>query len=112
MISKDPYTAAQERKFLEWLRTLPCCITHRKPVEACHVRRVGMGSGMGRKPRLFAIPLAPEVHRYQHQHGEAACLIKYFVNFWSISPFAKEWFEQKALFYRKEFLRLHAELFE
>lgn len=102
---KEPYSEKQEKAFIAWLKTLPCCITGKEPSEPAHVRRVSQGAGMGRKPRLYAIPLCHEAHAYQHQYGEFSCLKIYkspdFVK--SIEE-AKKWFDDQAFFYREVFL--------
>jgi hypothetical protein len=63
---------------LQFIRTLPCLVTGRRPVEAAHIRYADMrlgkrGTGMGEKPDdQWVVPLSPEAHRDQHQHDEMA----------------------------------------
>lgn len=63
---------------LKWLRTLPCIITGKRPVEAAHVRYADPSyakreTGKSEKPDdRWAIPLCPEKHREQHAMNERA----------------------------------------
>ncbi|MGE0290636.1 MAG: hypothetical protein AB7I42_25145 [Bradyrhizobium sp.] len=63
-------------KYLDWIRTLPCIVTGRAPVEAAHISyredRYGkLGRGLGSKESdQWAIPLCPEEHRRQHSMNE------------------------------------------
>lgn len=65
-------------RHLEWIRTLPCLITGRKPVEACHIRyaddRYGKReTGKGEKPDdRWTVPMHPDLHRAQHAVSEGA----------------------------------------
>lgn len=86
----------QDGAFLAWIRTLPSCINGETPVQACHVRRVKFGSGTGIKPPYAAVPLTAKQHAIQHTKGEQALLVQY-----GIIANAKEWFEDKALYYRR-----------
>ena len=56
---------------LAFIRTLPCCVTGRTPVEAHHLLRAdSLPKGTSRKHLdRYAIPLAPEIHRAVHDHG-------------------------------------------
>jgi hypothetical protein len=62
-------------KHLAWLRTLPCVVTGRRPVEAAHIRYADpiygkRETGMGEKPDdRWCLPLCPEMHRSQHDAG-------------------------------------------
>lgn len=49
--------------YLEWVATLPCCVTGRMPVTVHHIIGHGL-KGMGSKTSDFlAIPLVPELHQ-------------------------------------------------
>lgn len=66
----------EDRHYLDWLMEQPCRICGRGnhehiQVAACHVSRVGAGSGMGVKPLWNAIPGCHSCHTKQHQHGES-----------------------------------------
>ena len=59
----------ENKPYLDFVRTLPCCNTGQWPVEAHHV--IGFGSGMtGGKAShdIHAVPLAPEVHAEVHKN--------------------------------------------
>ena len=101
---KETFTDAMEKAFLAWLRTLPCCVTNADaPSDPAHVRRITQGAAIACKPKLYAVPLCHEVHAYQHQHGEAACLATYAGLRLSVEK-AKQWFDNKAFFHREVFL--------
>ena len=61
---------------LEFIRTLPCLITGKRPVEAAHVRYddAAYGKrcvGVAEKPDdRWTVPLCPEKHREQHGMNE------------------------------------------
>lgn len=63
---------------LAFIRTLPCLITGKRPVEAAHIRYADMrygkrDTGMAEKPSdQWVVPLAPEIHADQHKHNEQA----------------------------------------
>lgn len=109
---KEKYTLKQEKAFLAWIRTLPSCLSGNTPCVAAHIRRVSEGAGMGRKPRLFAVPMTNEEHQYQHNHGEMAVLIKYTrfndiitYHSWEAKESSKIWFNNLANKYREKFLK-------
>lgn len=62
--------------YLDFIRSLPCIVTRREPVEAAHVSypepRAGkLGRGKGAKESdCWAVPLHPDEHRRQHSMGE------------------------------------------
>ena len=64
--------------FLDWLMDQPCAICGRSlevekiQIAACHVARVGKGSGTGIKPIFNAVPGCNDCHSKQHQIGESA----------------------------------------
>jgi len=61
---------------LDFIRTLPCLVTGKRPVEAAHIRygdwSRGKGeTGMGEKPHdMWTVPLHPDEHRKQHSMNE------------------------------------------
>lgn len=59
----------KNKKYLEWVRSLPCVITGDHIVEAHHL--IGYGqSGMGLKASdWYAFPLSPLLHRELHDRG-------------------------------------------
>jgi len=60
-----------------FIRSLPCCVTGRRPVEGAHLSYAAphfghYGRGRGTKaPDRWMLPLCPEEHRRQHAGGEA-----------------------------------------
>jgi hypothetical protein len=68
----------KSKPYLEWLHELPCVVTGRSPVEACHVRYGDFHygkphSGAAEKPDdIFCLPLTSEMHRDQHKYNEQA----------------------------------------
>ena len=79
----------KSKPYLEWLHELPCVITGRSPVEACHVRFGAFAygkreTGTAEKPDdIWCLPMSPVCHRTQHSVGER--------QFWqehSINPLA------------------------
>ena len=62
--------------YLDFIRSLPCIVTRKVPVEAAHVSypepRAGkLGRGKGAKESdCWAVPLHPDEHRHQHSMGE------------------------------------------
>ena len=54
---------AQCPAYLEWVATLPCCVTGKMPVTVHHIIGHGL-KGTGTKTSDFlAIPLSPELHQ-------------------------------------------------
>lgn len=66
----------ESRVHLEWIRTLPCCITGDRPVDAAHVRYADpvygkRETGKGEKPDdKWAVPLLRSLHDEQHSGNE------------------------------------------
>jgi len=62
--------------YLDFIRSLPCIVTRKEPVEAAHVSyaepRAGkLGRGKSAKESdCWALPLHPDEHRRQHSMGE------------------------------------------
>ncbi|AZO29296.1 DUF968 domain-containing protein [Mesorhizobium sp. M1B.F.Ca.ET.045.04.1.1] len=71
---------------LKWIRTLPCAITGRRPVEAAHVRYEDPAyakreTGKAEKPDdRWSLPLSPEKHREQHSMAERAFWAKHGID--------------------------------
>jgi hypothetical protein len=64
--------------YLDFIRSLPCIVTRREPVEAAHVSyavpeygKLGRGKGSKESDR-WAVPLCPDEHRRQHSMNEQA----------------------------------------
>jgi len=63
-------------KHLAFIRTLPCTLTGKRPVEAAHIRfaEAAYGkfeTGKSEKPHdKWTVPLSPEKHREQHSMSE------------------------------------------
>lgn len=65
------------RKYLDFLRQLPCIVTGRAATEPAHLRLNGTG-GTGIKPEdCFAVPLNYELHRQQNGMAEGATWLKW-----------------------------------
>lgn len=80
-IAPDPTPKRKPVKkasYLDFIRSLPCCVTGRYGVEAAHLSfampRYGhYGRGRGTKAGdRWALPLCPEEHRRQHSMSEEA----------------------------------------
>jgi len=66
----------RNRAYLDWLREQPCVFTGRSPRDPAHIR-MGADGGMGMKSSdFYALPVCPEYHRDQHQHGEATFWVR------------------------------------
>lgn len=72
-----------DRDHLEWIRSLPCCITRKQPVDAAHVRYADpiygkRETGKGEKPDdKWAVPLCREKHDEQHGMDERLFWARY-----------------------------------
>lgn len=66
----------KQDEHLVFIRTLPCLVTGRRPVEAAHIRfgdlrRGKYETGAGEKPHdMWTVPLHPVEHRKQHSMNE------------------------------------------
>lgn len=128
-VRKRPRTKATQNRiddqaFRKWIRTQPSCLSgnfseHVNGEGRCiaaHVRRAGQ-SGTAYKAMFSCVPMTDEEHRFQHQHGEAACLTRYGRAAMlsladpgiSASHFAAGWFDEQAAKYRDEWFRMHPE---
>lgn len=59
----------KSKKYLDYVRSMPCVITGQESVHAHHLIGHGQG-GMGLKSSdLLAFPLCPELHDELHRHG-------------------------------------------
>jgi hypothetical protein len=110
---KEQFTDNQELRFRKFIRSLPSCLSgSRQDVVCAHVRRVSEGAGTGYKPKLFAVPLTDKEHRYQHQHGELACIEKFLIPAIGLNELdarsAKAFFNNIAMRMREKFLTLEA----
>ncbi len=65
LAKQKPY---RNKKYLEWIRSLPCCVTGRTDnVIAHHAINCGLGGSTGGKASdLLAMPLNTEVHAELH----------------------------------------------
>ncbi|MBN9317983.1 MAG: DUF968 domain-containing protein [Devosia sp.] len=65
-----------DEKHLRFIRQLPCLLTGRSPVEACHIRYADLEkgkqhTGKGERPDdEYVVPLHPDLHREQHSMNE------------------------------------------
>lgn len=81
-VRKQPMTPIPKAKpkkrgdYLDFIRSLPCAVSGKRPVEAAHLSTANTplghyGRGKGTKaPDRWALPLAPALHREQHQGNE------------------------------------------
>lgn len=73
---RRPRESLKRPTYLEWIRSLPCAISGRRPVEAAHLSTASIfyghpGRAKGTKAADFwALPLAPDLHREQHAGNE------------------------------------------
>lgn len=56
----------EDAAYLDWVRTLPCCITG-EPAEAHHVIQAGIKSSASKASDYLAIPLCPDLHRASNE---------------------------------------------
>lgn len=66
--------------YLDWIHTLPCCVTGQRPVVAHHVRSRGAG-GTDRQ----TVPLTDALHREGHQVGWRTFETRYGVDLTAIA---------------------------
>jgi hypothetical protein len=114
-----------DEAFRAWIQTLPSALDGKSFSDwlpdlgewrnlACHVRRAGR-SGVGYKEEFACIPMSDKEHKYQHQNGELACLLKFTadpqlkVTLLDASPveaerLAKQWFDAQVEKYRQRWL--------
>ncbi len=58
------------KKYLDFVRTLPCCHTGQTPAEPHHIIGVDkMGKMGGKNGDITAVPLSREVHEQVHRDG-------------------------------------------
>ena len=75
-VSKKRRPREHDDKHLAFIRTLPCVLTGKRPVEAAHVRYADPAygkreTGKSEKPHdKWTVPLSPEKHREQHDMNE------------------------------------------
>lgn len=78
--SKQPtgkeFAPVKDKTYLEWIRTLPCVVSGRFPVDAAHISyaapeygKTGRGKSQKASDR-WTIPLSPDIHRAQHDTSE------------------------------------------
>ena len=65
-----------DEAYREWIRSLPCVVSGKRGVEACHVRSRGAGGA----DRGNLVPLTPELHREQHAIGIRSFEAKYGIS--------------------------------
>ncbi len=63
--------AKKNQKYIDWIKTLPCCHTGQYGVHAHHIIGVDkMGIMGGKGPDIAAMPLSPETHRQVHDDAQ------------------------------------------
>jgi len=68
----------KDEKYLDFIRSLPCIVTGRQPVEAAHISyaepkygKLGRGK-QSKESDCWTVPLCPEEHRIQSNMNEQA----------------------------------------
>ena len=80
----------KSKKYLDYIRSLPCCICGGIDTEAAHIRTSSLAhekthTGMGEKPSdIWVLPLCNRHHRAQHDTAEWAFWVS-----WDIDPHKK-----------------------
>lgn len=71
-------------EYIEYIRTKPCSICFKSPVDAHHLEAVGMGNNreINSFKDLSCVPLCREHHNEYHNSGLMAILSKYNINLW------------------------------
>jgi hypothetical protein len=68
----------RDEKYKDHVRSLPCTVTNKTPVEAAHIR-FGSKSGVGIKPcDSLILALHPDEHHRQHLRGEVTYWLEAF----------------------------------
>jgi len=76
----------EDGKHLAWIRTLPCLVTGKRPVEAAHIRYADPVYGkrdVGKQEKpddRWVVPLHPDMHREQHGGSEKAFWLKHGID--------------------------------
>ncbi|WEK50361.1 MAG: hypothetical protein P0Y66_22410 [Candidatus Kaistia colombiensis] len=71
---------------LRWIRTLPCVISGKRPVDAAHIRFADPSYGKRETGKAekssdrWALPLFPALHREQHDGNERLFWAKYGID--------------------------------
>ena len=56
---------AKERRYLEWVASLPCSHCGTEPVQAHHLRDIALGAGKGmRAEHYLTLPVCYTCHQY------------------------------------------------
>lgn len=119
MITKDPYCEKDEKRFLEYVRSLKSILSGKSPCQACHVLSVEHGSGKGRKCRLFCVPMTAREHLTQTNGGYTAAidihackriLCDFRENYNLGIKSGLIWFKEQALIVRSDFLALNPDI--
>ena len=67
-------------KHLNFIRSLPCCISEQTPSQACHIRVLADG-GVGMKPSDYlALNFTYQYHKMQTDLGEVSFYQKFNIN--------------------------------
>ena len=86
-------------KYLEHIRSKPCCVCMRSPVDADHLQARGTGSA--KRNDLTAIPLCREHHSERGQIGNRRFEAKYPVKLWEeVSRFLIEFITENDYLHR------------
>jgi len=72
----------RNKKYLNFIRSLPCCVTGSEWEIVAHHIRIGQNGGMGLKPNDYrCIPLTADKHGELHHMGE-----KTFYEYYTTNP--------------------------
>jgi hypothetical protein len=66
---KTKDSPVRSRRYLDWVRTLPCCWCGATPSEASHHPKSGGGSVGMKTCDLRTVPLCRQCHEHFHQRG-------------------------------------------
>lgn len=86
----------RNKKYLDWIKTIPCCICLKPPLsDPHHVNEDGKG-GKGIKCSDYrAIPLCHKCHVDIHQLGKRSFAVEHAANYEDLIQFFNELWEEK-----------------
>lgn len=64
------HSQRNDPKHLDFIKTLPCCICFKEPVEPAHIRFKTDGGTALKPSDKWTVPLCHDHHAHQHQVGE------------------------------------------
>lgn len=71
----------RSKKYMEFIRSLPCCASGSEWQVVSHHVRKNQGAGIGQKPSDYrCIPLTHDIHMELHSVGEVSTYMKYSID--------------------------------